>query len=256
MRWQLSGAEGVLAGRPLAEVLACGGVLNDAPLPARVDASRIHAPETLADRLAPLWRKDRYNWLILPDTQRPARTYWESYTGEGPDAGFGRAQVVLALRQMASLGQPARLLAVDRVASGEGWTDSVLALDWEPAERGLALLWSQLDGRLDGKTDVGALLEQASGRVSRPGVIVCPGTASDNTLERLLPFLTSLGPWTVPSVRWEFAESRVGPLGVVGALYSWFWLQEGFQFGEWQGPAAVMDMDQSPLVGVSLVDYC
>lgn len=257
MRWQLTAPEGWLAGYPLAEVLANGGVLDGAPVVAPADPLRPLAPELLAERVAPYTRpgRERHHWLVLPDNQREHRAFWAANAGDGPEPGFGRAHVTLALRQMISLGQPARLVAVDRVAIGDEWTDSVLAMDWQPAAQGLGMIWSQLDGRLDGKTDVGAMLQMAADRVPCPELLLCPGNISDGAMERLLPFLSSLGQWTAPSVRWEFAEARVGPLGVVGALYSWFWLQDGYRLGEWRGVTAVMDMDQSPLVGLSLVDY-
>lgn len=255
MPWQLTHADGLLAGRPLATVMACGGVLNDAPLAASIDAGQANDPASLADKLAPFWRDDVHNWLILPEAQRVHRDWWQSLAGNGPDPGFGRAQVALALKQMTSLQLPARLLAVDRVPLNEGWTDNVLALDWQPAKQGLEFIWSRVDGRLDGKTDVGAMLEQACSAAPNPEVVLCPGNVSDGAIERLLPFMGSLAAWAAPAVRWEFAEARVGPMGVVGGLYSWLWLHEGYRMGDWQQTAAVIDMDQSPLVGLSLVNF-
>lgn len=257
MRWQLTNPAGQLAGYPLAEVLANGGLLDAAPIMATADPIRPLAPEALAEMMSPFIKLSSgcHHWLVLPESQREYRAFWEAQAGQGPEPGFGRAHVTLALRQMVSLGQPARLVVADRVTVDGGWTDSVLALDWQPVGQGMGMVWSQLDGRLDGKTDVGAMLQQAASRVPCPELLLCPGNVSDGAMERLLPFLSSLGQWSTASVRWEFAEARVGPLGVVGALYNWFWLQEGYRLGEWQGIAAVMDMDQSPLVGLSLVDY-
>lgn len=74
-----------------------------------------------------------------------------------------------------------------------------------------------------------------------------------NLLNGPPPFLAELGPWASQQVRWEFPEARLGRLGVVGSLYSWAWLEAGYRLGDWSEPCAILEMDDSEMVGLSVV---
>lgn len=256
MRWQLSGVNGRLGSLTAAEALA-----NLPPL-VDIHGQSLIAPalplekhERLYARLARLLDTSVPNWVFLPHHERERRSWWETHLGQTAEVAFGRAGVTLALCQLNRLGQPGRFIAVDEPTAGQPGIEGVLALDWAPAEFGLSFEFSRMDGRLDGKTDVSSLLELARKRLAQPDVFLCPGTGGDGYLERLLPFLSELGRWAEQQVRWEFPEAALGRLGVVGSLYGWAWLEAGYRLGDWAGPSAVMDMDESPLVGLTVVNW-
>ncbi|TVP58432.1 MAG: hypothetical protein EA349_04645 [Halomonadaceae bacterium] len=155
---------------------------------------------------------------------------------------------------MNRLAEAGRMIAAHLPDPGERGLEAVMVLEWTPAPFGIHFLRNLVDGRLDGKTDVGALIDQGREVAPHPEILICPGFSGDD-LERLLPFLRHLGSWAAPVVRWEFAESLLGPLGVVGSLYNWAWLETGYRLSDWQGQAVVLDMDQSPLVGLSVIHW-
>lgn len=257
MRWRLSRAEGVLAGTPLDEILDNGGVLAGAP--AEVPRHEDHAQQQawLEQQLRNYLGGDRPTWIILPDRERSERHLWQDMAAGKVEVGFGRSGVTLALSQINRLQAPAALVAIDRRPGSRPHTEveSRMRVDLDPDEAGFSLMLSLVDGRTDGSTDLTGLLEQARAVVPDPEVLFLPGTGSDGSLDRLIPALSALGNWGGRDVRWEFAEARIGPLGNVGSLFNWYWMHEGFRLGDWQGPVVMMDMDTSPLVGVSVADY-
>lgn len=257
MRWRLTGAKGILAGAPLDEILDNGGVLTGAAKEILRDGDRAEEQRWLEQEVRQYLGTGRATWVILPDRERTERHRWQDLAAGQVEIGFGRSGVTLALSQINRLQSLATLVALDRKPGSQPRTvvESHLKVELEPAQSGLGILLSLVDGRLDGQTDLGSLLEQARGIVSSPEVIFLPGTGSDGSLDRLMPSLSAMGNWVGQDVRWEFAEARIGPLGTAGSLFNWFWLHEGFRLGDWRGPVVVMDMDSSPLVGLSVVDY-
>ncbi|MFW5825002.1 MAG: hypothetical protein ACOCVV_08555 [Marinobacter sp.] len=257
MRWRVTRAEGFLAGVPLADILAQGGVLPGLPqeFPGAMDPAGEQA--WVAQQLGACLTGERPTWVILPDRQRNMRHLWQDQAAGRVEVGFGRSGVTLALSQINRLQAPATLVAFDRMpgAQPDHVMDSRLRLDLEPHSTGLGLQLNLVDGRLDGDTDMSSLLEQARAMASAPDALVLPGTGNDTSLDRLMPALGALGDWVDRDVRWEFPEARIGPLGVAGSLFNWYWLQEGYRMGDWQGPVVVLDMDTSPLVGLSVADY-
>jgi len=260
VRWQLTAIEGNLG--ELSASAALGPNLNDLALvpddqgQCRITpVSDLSGRDLLWSRVKPLLDESGPNWVILPHDQRQDRDWWEGQLGDRAELGFGRAAVALSLSQMNRLAVPGRLIAADVPAEDRPGVEGVLALAWSPAEQGLNFDLARMDGRLDGDTDVGALLDLGREAQPNPEILSCPGTGSDGYLERLLPFLAHLGPWAAPTVRWEFPETRIGPMGVVGSLYSWAWLEAGYRLGDWSGPSAMLEMDESPLVGLSVVSW-
>lgn len=254
MRWRLSKVWGSLGGCLATEALGGRRPRIDGQGQSRlIPAANIDGPEALYVRVEPLLDAGRPNWVMLPPGERRRREWWQQRLGETVEIGFGRGAVALALSQLNNLKVAGRVIAVDSPPPDQPGIEGVLALDWEPAEHGLAFDLNCMDGRLDGKTDVGALLDQGRRTVAHPEVLFCPGTGSDGYMERLLPFLSHLGSWA--GARWEFAEADLGRLGVVGSLYGWAWLEAGYRLGDWRGPVAVMELDESPLVGLSVVSW-
>ena len=261
VRWQLTGIEGEMGGYPAAEMLAPG--LDETPLVPDEQGQCLLVPrddspdyEHLLARVRALLDPSRPNWVVLPHVQREHRHWWEQQLASVAEPGFGRGSVALALSQMDRLATPARLIAVHRPDEDTPGIEGAIALDWHPTEeRGLAFDLTRMDGRLDGKTDVGALLKLGRDTITQPEALLCPGTGGDGYLERLLPFLAELGPWAGQAVRWEFPEARLGRLGVVGSLYSWAWLEAGYRLGDWSAPCAILEMDDSEMVGLSVVRW-
>ncbi len=257
MRWRLTEARGSLAGVSLARLLANGGVMPGVSPGHKGNTTAAEERTWFQEQIHQYLDPELPTWILLPDRERVRRDWWQELTGRRVEVGYGRAGVTLALSQINRLQGPARTVALDCQPGlePETWQDCWMELHWHPADVGLGLNLNLVDGRLDGKTDVGVMLEQARNLLERPDVLICPGTGSDGALERLMPFMASLGGWAGRDVRWEFAEARVGNLGVVGSLYNWFWLYEGYRLGDWTHSAAVLDLDTSPLVGISVVDY-
>lgn len=257
MRWRLTRAEGTLAGTPLDDILDNGGVLSGAP--AEVPQHDDHAQEQawLEQQFRAYLGGDRPTWVILPDQERSERHLWQDLAAGQVEVGFGRSGVTLALSQINRLQAPATLVAIDRMPGSRPLmeVESQLRVDLEPGETGLGLMLSLVDGRMDGNTDITSLLEQARAVAPTPEVLCLPGTGSDGCLDRLIPSLSALGDWGGQAVRWEFAEARIGPLGTAGSLFNWYWMHEGFRLGDWHGPVVILDMDTSPLVGLSVVDF-
>lgn len=270
VRWQLIGIQGQLGSLSAAEALA--GV--PMPLDAQGQSgSALKSPETngraggelkiaglaphelLWSRLSPYVSHAHPNWVILPHAERQRRDWWWQQLGHVAEIGFGRAAVVLALSQMNRLGVTSCLLAIDAAASDQAGIDGVLALQWSPSPTGLGFDMTLVDGRLDDKTDVGAMLSAGRSLLEQPEVFFCPGNGSDGYLDRLLPFLSQLGSWAGQAVRWEFAEAALGRLGVVGSLFNWAWLEAGYRLQDWSGPSVVIELDESPLVGLSIVNW-
>jgi hypothetical protein len=256
VRWRLTQVTGRLGSLSSAEALARASAVVDEQGQCRIEP-KLELPrhELLWARLEPLLATEKPNWVILPHTERQRHDWWQARLGQTAEVGFGRAAVALALSQLNRLAVPGRIAAAHIPADGHPGVEGVLALDWTPADYGLAFDLSHMDGRLDGKTDMGALLELGRTKAAQPEVLICPGTGGDNYLERLLPFLAHLGPWAGPEVRWEFAEAALGRLGVVGSLYNWAWLEAGYRLGDWAGPSAVLELDESPLAGLSVVNW-
>lgn len=256
MRWQLTQIQGRLGALSAAEVLAKAPMrVDEQSMGPQASEVGLEGHELLWARLAPLLALDTPNWIILPHTERQRRDWWQQRAGSVAEIGFGRAAVALALSQLNRLGVPGCLLAADLPVGDQTGVEGVLALRWTPSQEGLGFDLTLMDGRLDGKTDVGAMLDTGREVVASPEVFFCPGTGSDGYLERLLPFLSHLGSWTGPEVRWEFAEASLGGLGVVGSLFNWAWLEAGYRLGDWTGPGAVIELDESPLVGLSVVNW-
>ncbi|WP_189575760.1 hypothetical protein [Marinobacter zhanjiangensis] len=257
MRWRLTRAEGVLAGTPLDEILDNGGVLTGAPadVPGHDDHARAQA--WLEQQFRGYLDSDRPTWVILPDRERSQRHLWQDLAAGQVEVGFGRAGVTLALNQINRLQAPATLAAIDRMPGSQpqAVVESRMRVDLEPEEVGLGLTLSLVDGRLDGDIDLTSLMVKGRAVAPAPEVLFLPGTGSDGSLDRLMLSLAAMGDWVGKDVRWELAEARIGPLGTVGSLFNWYWLHEGFRLGDWQGPVVIMDMDTSPLVGLSVVDY-
>lgn len=257
MRWRLTGAEGVLAGVPLDEILDNGGVLPGAPRETALRGNHAGEPPWFAQLIRRCQGSERPTWVILPDSERKHRDYWQELATGDIELGFGRAGVTLVLSQINRLRAPATLVAMDQTPGTQPDTvvESWSQLALEPSDAGLGLALSLVDGRLDGEPDLTSLLAQAQGVTQSPAVMFMPGSGSDGYLDRLMPSLSAMGNWVAREVRWEFAEARIGALGVAGSLFNWYWLHEGYRLGDWQGPAVVLDMDTSPLVGLSVVDF-
>jgi hypothetical protein len=257
VRWQLSRITGSLGPISVTDVLAGRELVPDAMGQCRLLSKSVAATghERLCARVQPLLEPDRPNWVILPHAEHGRRGWWQERLGEDVEIGFGRAAVALALSQLDRLGNPGRITAVNGLNGTDPGIEGVIALEWSPAQEGLRFEMNQVDGRLDARTDVGALLERGRQIVSEPDVVFCPGTGGDGHLEGLLPFLAQLGDWVSQTVRWEFTEAPLGRLGVVGSLYNWAWVEAGYRLGDWKGPAVVLDMDESPLVGLSVVNW-
>lgn len=257
MRWRLTGAEGTLAGVSMEDILDQGGLLNSAPNEVPGDSHQAGEQAWLKHQLAVSLEEPRPTWVILPERQRSARQLWQDRAGGRVEIGFGRSGVTLALSQINRLQLPATLVAFERMPGEQPdhVVENRLRLDLEPDPAGLALLLSLVDGRLNGETSPDTLLRQARAMVPVPEAVFLPGTGSDTCLDRLMPALGELGDWVARDVRWEFPEARIGPAGVAGSLFSWYWLQEGYRMGDWQGPVVVLDMDTSPLVGLTVADY-
>lgn len=260
MRWELTSIEGQLGAWPAADLLAPG--LTESPLMPDEQGQCLIEPKTEASdkerlwsRIEPLLGSGKPNWVLLPEAQRANRDWWETRLSDIAEPGFGRGAAALALSQLNRLATPGRLIAGHTPEEGSEGIEGVMALEWAPSDRGMVFDLTRMDGRLDGKTDVGALLNLGRETVTQPEALLCPGTGGDGYLERLLPFLAELGPWARPEVRWEFPEARLGRLGVVGSLYDWAWLEAGYRLGDWTGPCAVMEMDESHLVGLSVVSW-
>lgn len=261
VRWQLTSIEGRLGGYPVNELLAPG--LAESPLVPDEQGQCLIEPrlddESVVQRLSslihPLLDPAKPNWVVLPETQRANRSWWEEQLGGVAEAGFGRGAVALSLSQLNRLATPGCVIAAHTPDEGSPGIEGVVALEWSPAEAGMAFDLARMDGRLDGKTDVGALLKLGRETATQPEALLCPGTGGDSYLERLLPFLAELGPWAGPDVRWEFPEARLGQMGVVGSLYDWAWLEAGYRLGDWAGSCAVLEMDESHLVGLSVVRW-
>ena len=256
MRWQLTRVNGALGSLSAAEALAkVPMVLNEQgqgklkPIPSLADH------EVLWARVQPELASAKANWLILPHDERQRWEWWQARVADLAEIGFGRAAVALALGQLNRLGVAGRLIAVDQAGTENLGVEGILVLDWTPAEHGLAFELSRMDGRLDGKTDIGALLAVGRNTLAQPEVLFCPGIGADGYLERLLPFFSELGLWASSEVRWEFAEADLGRLGVVGSLFNWAWLVAGYRLGDWAGPIAVIELDESPLAGLSIVNW-
>lgn len=257
MRWRLTRPEGILAGVPLEQILDCGGRLPGAPGEVAYHGNRSDDEAWLQQQLSRYLGLDLPAWIILPDRERSWRSQWQDTVGGRVELGFGRAGVALALSQINKLAAPATLIAIDRLPGHQPHTvlESQLRVDLVPDQTGLGFQLNLVDGRLDGRTDVGAMVEQVCAVAEQPQLLMCPGSGSDGCLDQLMPCLGASKGWVERSVRWEFAEARIGSLGVAGSLFNWFWLYEGYRLGEWQGPAVVLDMDTSPLVGISVVDF-
>lgn len=258
MRWQLSRVDGALGACSIPEALAGAPVRVNENGQAWVASSAENEGADERDliwaRLEPLLVADLPNWLILPHTETTSRQWWQDRAGAVAEIVFGRACIPLALGQMARLGVPGRLIAVHRPPAGKPGIEALVVLEWTPAEEGMEFEFTCMDGRLDGKTDVGALLLAGQEVVSAPEVMVCPGT-DGNDLERLLPFMSQLGGWSGPEVRWEFPEAAIGRLGVAGGLYSLAWLESGYRLGDFSGPAILLELDDSPLAGLAVVSW-
>ena len=260
MHWELTSVEGQLGPWAATELLSPG--LVELPLMPDKQGQCLIDPreepseqEHLWSRIQPLLDPGKPNWVVLPEAQRANREWWETRLSEIAEPGFGRGAVALALSQLNRLATAGRLIAAHAPGEGCEGIEGVMALEWAPSDRGMTFELSRMDGRMDGKTDVGALLNLGRETVAKPEALLCPGTGGDGYLERLLPFLAELGPWAHPEVRWEFPEARLGRLGVVGSLYDWAWLEAGYRLGDWTGPCAVMEMDESHLVGLSVVSW-
>lgn len=257
MRWRLTRATGVLAGASLDDILDNGGVLAGVPEAVPQQDDRAGEQACLEQSFRDYLGGDRPTWVVLPDRERSERHLWQDLAAGQVEVGFGRSGVTLALSQINRLQAPATLVALDRMPGLQPQTviESRLQVDLEPSQMGLGLMLNLVDGRLDGDTDLTSLLDQARAVVAGPEVIFLPGTGSDGSLDRLMPSLSAMGNWVGRDVRWEFAEARIGPLGTVGSLFNWYWMHEGYRLGDWQAPTVILDMDTSPLVGLSVVDY-
>lgn len=260
MRWALTSVEGQLGTYPAADLLAPG--LTASPLVPDEQGQCLIEPRTdasnqsrLLGHIRPLLDADKPNWVVLPDGERAEREWWQAQLEDIAEPGFGRGAVALALGQLNRLATPGRIVAAYAPGQGEEGVEGALALEWAPSETGMTFELTRMDGRLDGKTDVGTLLKQGRETLTCPEALICPGTGGDNRLERLLPFLGDLGDWAGAQVRWEFPEAQLGQLGVVGSLYNWAWLEAGYRLRDWTGPCAVLEMDESHLVGLSVVSW-
>ena len=257
MRWRLTRAEGTLAGAPLDDILDKGGVLTGAPVEVPRHDDHPQEQAWLEQQFRQYLGNDRPTWVILPDRERSERHLWQDLATGQVEVGFGRSGVTLALSQINRLQAPATLVAIDRMPGSQPQTvvENQLRVDLEPQDTGLGLMLNLVDGRLDGATDMIQLLEQARALVPAPEVLCLPGTGSDSSLDRMMSSLSAMDNWVGRDVRWEFPEARIGPLGTAGSLFNWYWIHEGYRLADWQRPAVILDMDTSPLVGLSVVDY-
>ncbi len=257
MRWQLSNPSGLLAGVPVEVILEEGGALAVPPSEVALDEALEVQKNWLAERLKMLEGPEKPAWLVLPEQERSRQLPWQEQLPGNVEVAFGRSGVTLALGQATRLGAPATVLAMDRVPGvtpGKVVT-SQLSMDLGPGDVGLAFLLGLVDGRPDRPTDLSDMLEHAGRVATAPEVLLMPGTGNDDSLDRLMGSLAAMGTWVDQGIRWEFAEARIGPMGVAGSLFNRYWLQQGYRLGDWQGTAVVMDMDASPLAGLSVVDY-
>ncbi|XOZ32430.1 hypothetical protein ACMDCT_09445 [Halomonadaceae bacterium KBTZ08] len=260
VRWALTSVEGQLGSWPAADLLAPG--LTASPLEPDEQGQCLIEPRAdesnqsrLLRRVRPLLDADKPNWVVLPEGERAERDWWRAQLADVAEPGFGRGTVALALGQLNRLATPGRVIAAYAPEPGEEGVEGALALEWAPSDKGMTFELARMDGRLDGKTDVGKLLNLGRETLAHPEALVCPGTGGDNNLERLLPFLGELGGWAGAQVRWEFPEAPLGQLGVAGSLYNWAWLEAGYRLRDWTGPCAVLEMDESHLVGLSAVSW-
>ena len=255
MLWQLNQIRGALGSSSVQEVLAGKSVaINDRSQSWIDSASDMKKCNRLWEHLEPLLEPGLPSWIILPYAEKADHEWWHARAGKVAELGFGRAAIAVALSQLDRLGVAGRLLAVDAPATDGAGIEGVIALDWEPGEQGLTIEWARMDGRLDGKTDLGAILQSGREVVPQPELIMCSGVGGED-MERLLPFMTHLGEWARQDVRWEFPEAGVGRLGVVGSLYNLAWLEAGYRLGDWSGSAVLLELDSSPLVGLSVIRY-
>ncbi len=255
MRWQLSRVIGTLGSNNVQEALAGIPVMTNGLGQSWIESTN-HADSCsrLWAHVEPLLNAEVPNWIILPDAEKANRDWWQARAGKIAEVGFGRAATTLALSQLDRLGVPGRLVAVDSPSEGRAGVEGVLALDWVPDDHGLVIDLARMDGRIDGKTDLGAILLSGREVVAQPELVMCSGVGGED-LERLLPFMTHLGAWAGPDVRWEFPEAGLGRLGVVGSLYNLAWLEAGYRLGDWSGSAVMLELDSSPLVGLSVIRY-
>lgn len=224
MPWQLS-LSGHIAGVSAAQLLA-----GEQPLP-----GVSHGPEAIAPWLA----ADRRNWLLMPygsKVQAPA----------GVEIARGRAAMALIFSQLNSSPRPGRIIAA--VSGG------VLALDITPASTGIAVSDLLADGRWDANPDFAPLISKARQLCPRPALMLLPGSGADGYLQRLMPFFGNMAGWTGSDVNWQFAEAGMN-LEMAGALYSWAWMAQGLAWGQWQGDAVVVELDNSPMMGVAIVRW-
>lgn len=253
--WQLTGTAGRIGSLTIGEALARKQVELDSEGRGWLDPAQPDpALSALWSHIEPLLRTDAPNWLILPYSERNQADWWQARAGHAAEVLFGRASAALALRQMGRLGVAGRLIAADAPMHQALPVQAVMAVDMTPAEQGLVFELTELDGRLDGKTDVGALIALGQDVTRRPEALFCPGNSGDD-VERLLPFLGQLGEWAGPDVRWEFPEAPLGYLGVVGSLFTWAWVEAGYRLGDYQAPLVLLEMDKSPLVGLVVVRH-
>ncbi|WP_050657880.1 hypothetical protein [Gallaecimonas pentaromativorans] len=224
MPWQLS-LSGELAGVS-AEALLAGM----APMPE--DAPAPTAPEALLCA-------DKPNWYLLAyGDQRPVP----------PQAQLarGRAGLALVLSQLQKSGEGARVIAPHR--------QGVLALDITPAAEGIVCRELLMDGRWDANPDFGPVLRRARQHCPQPAAVLMPGSGADNRLERLMPFFGEMAGWTGSDVPWQFAEAGMA-LETAGALFTWAWMAQGLAWGQWQGDAVVVELDDSPMMGLAVVRW-
>lgn len=191
------------------------------------------------DALAPWLAEDRPNWCLLAYGDERA-------VPAGVGEARGRAGLMLLMSQLEKSQQAARVIAPH--AKG------VLALDLTPAAQGLAFIDLIMDGRWDANPDLAPLLRRARQNCPQPAAVLMPGSGADDRLERLMPFFGEMAGWTGPEVNWQFAEAGM-TLDTAGALYGWAWMAQGLAWGQWQGKAVVVELDDSPMMGLALVQW-
>lgn len=259
MPWQLTDIHGAIGACHLEDLLT--PELGSQPLvPDEQGQCRIPdveaegGHERLVEVIEPLLLSDQPNWVMLPASEQEQRLAWEQRIGDRAEIGFGRGWNALAMSQLNRLGTAGRMIAARMTSADAAGVEAVLALDWTPADSGLELLFSRVDGRPDGGTDPGDLIRKGVEAVSQPEALLCPGNGSDGYMEQLIPAFPGLGDWVQPEVRWLFPEASVGTLGVAGNLFGWAWLAQGYRLGEFTEKTAILAMDEGALVGLSIMN--
>ena len=256
VRWRLSELTGQLAGVPVDAVLAAGGSLSIPSVETSTEEAQYTLDNWLTAQLAVLEANGQPAWLVLPEDERAQQPQWQERLPQTVEVTFGRSGVTLAVGQAVRLQTTAVIMAVDSVpgSTPDKRITSLLRLELVPDASGLMIHWGLVDGRPGRPTELSALLQEAQEVAPVPEVLIMPGTGGDD-LRRLIRDLSALEHWVDQGVRWEFAEARIGPMGAVGSLFNRYWLQEGYRLGEWQGQAVIVDVDNSPLAGLSVLDF-